>query len=298
MTASAALAQDIEGHLVVTEPGVYAMTDEEYHADPVRGGSLSASGAKLLLPPSTPAHFKYWRDHRDEQKPKAHFEFGKAAHRMVLGAGPELVGIDFKDWRTKVAQQAVEEVRERGAVPLKRDDFDKVHAMAAALRQHPTAASLFAPESGLAEQSLFWRDRDTGVMCRVRPDWLPYPIDGRMLLADYKTITSADDDSIDKAIGAFGYFIQAPHYVDGAYALGLAEQIDFVFVFQEKEPPFLVRVIQLTASTMAWGDRENTTARRLFAECTRTGRWPGYADEVRLAALPHWQETQLERRYS
>lgn len=287
-----------EDTLVITEPGVYAMTDEQYHGDPVPGGSLSASGAKLLLPPSTPAHFKYWHDHRDEDKPKTHFEFGKAAHRMVLGAGPELVGLDYDDWRTKAARQAADEARDRGAVPLKRAEYDKVHAMAAALREHETAAALFHPLGGLAEQSLFWRDPESGVMCRARPDWLPFHQSGRMVLPDYKTIASADDESIDKAIGNFGYFIQAPHYTDGVHALGLASDVTFVFVFQEKEPPFLVRVIQLTASTMAWGDRENATARRIFAQCTETGVWPGYADEVRLAALPHWQETQLERRYS
>ena len=288
----------VEEKVVVTEPGVYAMTDEEYHADPVPGGSLSASGAKMLLPPSTPAHFKWWRDHRDEEKPKDHFDFGKAAHRMVLGSGPEIVGLDVSDWRTKAARSAKDEAHERGAVPLKQADYEKVVAMADALRQHETAAALFHPLGGLAEQSLFWRDRDTGVMCRARPDWLPFHDAGRMILPDYKTIVSADDESIDKAIGNFGYFIQAPHYLDGVYALGLAKHADFVFVFQEKAPPFLVRVVQCTGSTMVWGDRENATARKIFAECTANNHWPGYADEVKLAAIPHWQEVQLERRYS
>ena len=45
-----------EAEVVVDEPGVYDGLDEAaYHADPVPGGSLSASGAKLLLPPSCPA---------------------------------------------------------------------------------------------------------------------------------------------------------------------------------------------------------------------------------------------------
>ena len=44
--------------------GVYDGMDEDaYHADPVPGGSLSASGAKLLLPPSCPALYHYRRDH-------------------------------------------------------------------------------------------------------------------------------------------------------------------------------------------------------------------------------------------
>ena len=39
----------------VTEPGLYAMSDEAYFADPVPGGSLSQSRAKILLQEGGPA---------------------------------------------------------------------------------------------------------------------------------------------------------------------------------------------------------------------------------------------------
>jgi len=35
--------------VLITEPGVYALPADVYHADPVAGGSLSSSGAKKLL---------------------------------------------------------------------------------------------------------------------------------------------------------------------------------------------------------------------------------------------------------
>lgn len=38
----------------ITEPGVYDLPAEVYHADPVEGGSLSSTGARKLLPPSCP----------------------------------------------------------------------------------------------------------------------------------------------------------------------------------------------------------------------------------------------------
>ena len=55
------------------QPGVYEMDEATYHQDPVPGGSLSASGAKLLLPPSCPALYAWRRDH---PKVSAEFDFG------------------------------------------------------------------------------------------------------------------------------------------------------------------------------------------------------------------------------
>jgi hypothetical protein len=56
----------------ITEPGIYQMTNEEYHAD---RGSLSSSGARKLLPPSCPALFRHAQD--TPQEPKKTFELGR-----------------------------------------------------------------------------------------------------------------------------------------------------------------------------------------------------------------------------
>ncbi len=34
----------------ITAPGVYVIPADDYHADPVPGGSISASGARRILP--------------------------------------------------------------------------------------------------------------------------------------------------------------------------------------------------------------------------------------------------------
>ena len=67
-------------------PGIYPDMDEaEYHADPVSGWSLSASGAALLLDPSCPALYLH---SRENPKPRTKaLDMGVLAHRVVLGAG-------------------------------------------------------------------------------------------------------------------------------------------------------------------------------------------------------------------
>ncbi|WP_416906210.1 PD-(D/E)XK nuclease-like domain-containing protein [Micromonospora echinospora] len=221
----------------ITEPGVYAgITDTAYHLDPVPGGSLSSSGARRLLPPSCPALFRHWRD--NPQPPKREFDLGHAAHTLVLGAGPQIVEIEHDSWRTNAAKDAAAEARDAGKVPLLTKDFEVVQAMAAALRDHPTAAALLRPEGGRPELSAFWIDPETRIWCRLRTDWLDVSRPGRLIVPDYKTCASAAPDDLQRAIWDHGYHQQADWYLGGLRALGLAaEDSQFVFIFQEKRPP-------------------------------------------------------------
>nr|BFD90677.1 hypothetical protein KitaXyl93_20370 [Kitasatospora sp. Xyl93] len=271
---------------IITEPGVYEMTNEQYHADPVPGGSLSSTGARRLL--ECPAKFRWEQDHR--QAPKAEFDFGTAAHQEVLGRGDGIVVVDADSWRTNAAKAAADEARARGMVPLLPRDYAVVQAMADAIRRHPIAGPLFSG-AGVAEESLFWRDEATGVWRRARPDWRV----GR-ILADYKTTTDASDEAISKTILNYGYHLQGDWYRAGARALGLIEEPAFLLVFQEKAAPYLVHVVEMTAVTLRIGHHRNRQALALYRECVESGYWPGYGEtQPGLVSLPPWAEkSELE----
>lgn len=274
---------------IVTEPGVHDMSNEDYHADPVPGGSLSNSGAKLLLPPSCPAKYRYQRDH--PPKPKREFEIGHAAHKLVLGVGAELVLVDRDRWDTNAVKAEIEEIRDRAAIPLKRAEYEMVQGMAAALRRHPVAAALFNPDHGEPEQSLFWVDPATAVWCRARLDWLPRPHAGRMVVADYKTCDDAGLESVARDVYRYGYYRQGPWYLDGVQALGLAdEDAACVFVCQEKDPPYLVNIVESDALAVRAGHARNRQARELYRECAANDVWPGYSDDIEPVSLPGWAE--------
>lgn len=277
--------------VAISEPGVYDDLDElAYHADPVPDGSLSRSGARKLLPPNTPAQFKY--ELENTPPTRAVFEEGKAAHRLVLGVGAELVKLPYDSMRTNAAKAFHEEATARGAICLKEASWEMVHAMAKALREHPIAAALLDPERGRPEQSLFWRDEPTGVTLRARLDWLPVPApSGRLIIPDYKTAASASPDEFARKAPDFGYDMQDPWYSDGVRALGLAEDIAFVFIVQSKTPPYPVSVIQLSDGDRAIGRGRNRRAIDLYAECKSTGHWPGY-DDVTVVDLPAWYRIQ------
>lgn len=278
----------------ITEPGIYDIPEADYHADPVEGGSLSPSSAKLLVPGEPyfgcPARFDYARKHPPE--PKKQFDFGHAAHKMVLGRGQGIEIIAAKNWQTKAAREARDAAHEAGRVPALKDDFDKAQAMADAVFKHPFAGKLF--ENGVPERTLIWRDAETGVMCRTRPDFMPQ---ASIIYADYKTISTADPDRCRRNCFEYGYPVQAAMRIEALKALKICEQPSYVFVFQEKDPPYLITVMQPDADDLAWGHMMARKAIHEYYRCTRSGDWSeGYADDVVHGALPGWAHGRFERQ--
>ncbi|AGL19527.1 PD-(D/E)XK nuclease-like domain-containing protein [Actinoplanes sp. N902-109] len=291
----------------VTRPGIYRMSAEQYHADPVPGGSLSSSGARKLLPPSCPAHFQHEREHG--QPTRKTFDLGTAAHKEVLGTGPELVLVDRPRWDTNEVKAQLTEIRQRGAIPLKRPEYEQVKEMAEALRQHPEASKLFEPGTGEPEVALFWEeaaqwaDGPDGdpvvhiekVRCRALVDWLRYPVAGRYELPDYKTCVSAAPDKVGRVIDEHGYHIQGAWYRRAVRQLGLAgDDCRFLLVMQEKTRPYLVTVVEPDRDAMRLGEMRMREALDIYAECTATGRWPGYSDGIVLGELPPWALRELD----
>lgn len=278
----------------ITDPGVYDLDHADYNRDPVVGGSLSSTGARKLLPPSCPALYRHWVDNPPAAKEE--FEHGTAAHKLVLGVGPKLVVPDDNNgrWDTNEIKAQVAEIRAAGNIPLKRADYDRVHAMADALRAHPWASRLFAAGTGQPERTIVWRDQETGVMCRALLDWLPTQVPGtRLVFRDYKTSKTAAPDRFDRNIADYGYHVQAVFHLAGLRALDLAgDDAQALLAVQEKESPYLVTVFQLDRAAMLIGQRLMREALLTYAECVQSGRWPGYSDEVVLIGLPPWVENQ------
>lgn len=284
--------------LVTTEvaaPGIYAnIPEDQYHADPVRGGSFSCSGAKKLL--DCPAKFDYIRRTGPEQKKE--FDFGHAVHTHLLGTGAPVDVHDFDDWKTKAAREAKGDSYEMGHTPVLRKQWVVVEAMVAEVRRHPIASRLLNPDHGKPEQSLFWRDPLTGVMLRMRADFLPDYIEGRPYVAsDYKTCASAEPRAFARAVINFSYHQQDPWYLDGIRAVLGVPDPKFVFIAQEKTAPYLVQVFQLDETLRAMGAERNRRAIDLFIQYSAAGVWPGYSDKIELITPPKWSVYQHDEDY-
>ncbi|OHT52597.1 PD-(D/E)XK nuclease-like domain-containing protein [Mycobacteroides chelonae] len=286
---------------IPAEDGMYSgIPDEVYHAD---RGSLSSSGARALLAPSCPEIFRHQQ--LEPPAPKPQYDFGHVAHKFVLGEGSEIAELDpaihglNKDGSpskaptsTAMWQEAAEAARYRGQIPMHIAEVAKAKAMAAKVRQHPLAAALLA--DGTPELSGYWHDPETGVRLRFRPDWLPNPGRGRLIVVDYKTATSAHPGHFARAAADYGYHQQVPWYLDGLAACDIADDAAFVFIVQSKTPPFPVSVIELKPDDIELGRRRNRKAIDLYAACAAHDHWPDYGQGVHSVSLPSYAVYQQE----
>lgn len=276
----------------LTVHGIYDGLDEEiYHGEPFVGGSLSSSEARRIL--EAPARYRWIKDHGEPQKQV--WDFGRAAHAEVLGIGGGVEVRDFPDFKTAKAREWRDDVYAAGGTPMLAKDWETVLDMATALRCHPIAGPLLEPGTGAAEQSLFWQDMATGITRRARIDWLLTRRGRRTLIVDYKTARSAEPRAFARAAAEHGYHCQAPWYIDAVNAL-VADAADpaFLFVVQEKDPPYLVSVIELDEEALGIGDADNRRAINTYVECVRTGVWPAYTSQIELVALPRWVAFQAQ----
>lgn len=262
-------------------PGIYDIPAAEYHQSP----GLSKGGIDRLL--SSPLHYydHFLAPDREPSTPTDAMIIGSAVHTATLEPdlfGPQYccapTGIDkrTKDgkaaWGAFVAENA-------GKVVLSADDFERVQKIAAAVRAHPTVQKILA--DGRAEQSVYWTDTDTGVLCRSRPDWMRPG-----MLADLKTCMDASQE-FQRSIFNMGYHRQAAHYLDAVRAHG-DDHSNFVFIAVEKSRPFAVACYVLDDAAIALGREENRRAREIYARCMETGVWPGYPAQIQTISLPNY----------
>lgn len=275
--------------MIITKPCIVGpgdMPEDNYHRDPVQGGSLSSSGAKLLLPPNCPAIFEWQRRHG--KRPSRAMELGTVVHGMVLGTGQPVDVHEFKDWTTNKAKEAKAASIAAGHVPMLTDKHAEAVAIAEAVLKHPTAGPLLA--EGDSELSGFWFDEEFGVWRRCRWDHLtPY---GE--IADLKTCASAAPADIAKSLFNFGYYQQAAWYADGYTALLGKEPRDFLFVFVQAEPPYLVTIARLPDEHVELGRKRNREALERYADCTAAGVWPAWSEDIIDIPLPYWAAKSIE----
>lgn len=279
----------------ITQAGIYQLSNDDYHGDCCDGPSLSSSKARLLME-TCPA--KVYANIRTESKS---FDIGSAAHLIYLEPSDfaERTSIvQANDWRTKAAQEARDFAYQQNKIPLLPKNVEELEHMRNALFSYPLAAQAFS--GGKAEQSLFYKDEQTGVWIKARPDYLP---DHYEWVVDYKTAASANPREFARSVYQNGYYQQAAWYIDSIEAVTGKKPKDFWFVVQEKEAPYLVSVIKLDDGAIDWGRMINRRAIDLFAQCCESQNWHGYRDpqcptkdKAFVIGLPDFAKFQLEER--
>lgn len=205
---------------------------------------------------------------------------GRAAHALIL-EGDEAFDKEFTvaptcDRRTKAGKEiwANHIADNLGKTVINEEDYVKIMGMNMAVRSHPAAAELL--ENGISEQTVIWKDEETGIMCRCRPDRVP--AGGYPLQVDLKGTKDATEYGFDKAIATYRYFRQASFYSEGMSIVTGEKYEAFALIACEWEFPHLTDVVIIDPDYIAEGRRQFHELLRLEKQCRENDHWPHYVN--------------------
>lgn len=273
--------------------GVYDIPMEDYHGDCCEGPSVSGSGLVKIeqLSPLHYWHSSYHNPKREEIDTTA-LSFGRAAHAWVLGE-PEwnkyFILSPYADFRTKEARTWREQ---QTRTVVRQEQLDAVKAMADTILKTPLIQNAF--QDGKAEQSLIWKDAETGLWCKSRPDWLPNAL---QYVPNYKTARSSRPADFARQAFSLGYHQGAALCIEGLRQVLGWKSPSYYFVAQEKAAPYVATLLVMREPDVEWGQLQNRRALRTLARCIDAGEWPGYATGAVEIEMPAWGEKQLLDRH-
>ena len=246
------------------------MTNKEYREHP------GLSRSELFILNKTPLHFKYAQEHPQEETDA--LRFGTAVHTRVLEPAEfenryaiyPKIDRRTKEGREQYSKWAYDAMK-FGKRMLTEEESRQIDEMAAMIETDPVARELLEGEH---EQSFFWSDPDTGILCKCRPDCIT-EYNGIKYIVDYKTTDSCEPGHFERSCRKYGYRLQAGMYCEGLLQCRLQEY-QFAFVAQEKKAPYAVRVYFCTPEFIAQGYDEFRTLLGLYNWCCVNNSWPGY----------------------
>ena len=275
------------------EPGIYfGLQNEAYHAD----GALSNSGAKMLL--------------RDG--PLAYWYASKAFNKNAINRQTKAMAASDRFHMLLLEPERFDRLYavQPGGGPLdnrsvvSRIEYDEMQQAIRLINGMPKVSQLF--KGGASEVSIFWPCPRTGLMLRCRPDYLKPTI-----CNDYKAHAEVNNKSVRFDIVKYGYDVQAAMYVDGITAIKrllrngeatvygdhdeawldqflATDDMRFVFTFQRKEPPYIIKTLEVADDIIEIGRQKMESAIDTYSECLRnygTEPWPPGKDEIDLITL-------------
>lgn len=257
---------------------------EEYHADLTAIGS---SRLRRIL--KSAASFK--ASFEEVEKPENDiFRFGRAVHMAIFEPNAfkkaYVVAPDFgpmQSSKNREAKAAWMSDLPPQTLVVKQDELTHLSGMMNALIQHKEAYSLL--KNGKPEISGYYRHPETGIKCRIRPDFLQFNV---MALVDLKTTRDCSMEKFSRSCWDYRYDFQLAMYCDGIKQI-TGQTVHYpTLIAIEKEPPYEIAVYIADEAMMDRGERDYHRALRKLRECIDKNEWPGYQAGLQNITLPPW----------
>ena len=291
------------------------MSDREYHSNPLPYPALTQSINKVLVSEDqTPAHAKHKMD-GGWSEPTPQMEEGTVWHAIVQGRGHELDVIESGevtnkngdpvcDFKSDAAKERQQQARAQGKVAVFREKYDRIAEAARSVR-HAIEAQyrLSFSEDCLFEKAFAWREEAANgviVGCRCKTDIIVDPVDewGLLRIIDLKFVECASPRVVANAIASFCYEGQGYSY---SRAVSICADLNYTPQYTlacvEREDPHLVSFHELTPELYEDGAVQWHVGVNRFAQCLKSGRWPGYQEEGHFhqPQQPAWKRRWIEK---
>lgn len=244
-----------------------------------RNSAVSRSFLVDML--KSPAHAKW--NSENKEAPTLAMLIGSATHTMLLE--PELFDGEYLvadiDRRTTVGKELDAKAKLDNLTVLKTEQKQIIDDMIASIKANKSATKML--KNGQAEMSIFWQDKETGINCKARMDY----VRSEGIIIDLKTCLDASPAAFEKTILANNYHVQAAMYLDGLFEVGHTS-VAFCFIAVEKEAPYGVGVYTITDDYIEIGRKIYKAGLVKLKECLDLDFWPMYPDEIIELAPPAW----------
>jgi exodeoxyribonuclease VIII len=263
------------------EPGVYDIKSEEYHA------SNGISRSMLTEFNKTPYHF--YKKFIDQVQPqnnkdsKAIF-LGSALHTLILepeNFNNEYQIIDKIDRRTKEGKKYFEliELNLGNKKIITQDEFKIISDMNMSLKLNNKIIQLIS--GGMYERSLYWKDPETEILCKCRPDvWQ------NEFIVDLKTTSCADYREFQRSLYNYGYHIQCAMIHEAFKHLFNIDMRNFIFVVVENTEPYATAIYQLDEAALDQSVEIFKNKLMELKQCYDKNEWPSYPTQI--LTLPNY----------
>jgi len=269
------------------EPGIYKdLSSDEYHGD-----TNSISRSALMTYAKSPFH--YWAEYINPERPpkltKKSWTLGSAFHTMILEPNkfdleyapkpPRVLLKDVGRVAYEKYKKAVEEIESSNRHILSDEEYLTLLGMKKSLYAHRKAHDLIL--AGVYESSYFWRDDDSGMMIKSRPDILQDDI-----YIDLKTMSDVSPEHYTREMIKFGYHTQAAMVRDALRNLENKELRYAINIGIETSYPYKVNIFIIDEAAI---DNAEEKYKSLLVDLSSdivNNTW--HNEEAQLIGLPKW----------
>lgn len=259
----------------------YNMSNSDYHK------SEGVSKSQLDYIAECPALYQWYKKSPVDEEKIKHLDIGTAFHCLLLEPDEfdkRFVISPSFNRRTnegKAAEAAfLKSVEQENIIVISEDDKRKLLLMRDSALAHPLAKWLIETD-GVAESSIFWTDKETGLECRARPDKI---IKEFRWTVDVKT--TADINKFKHSFYDYRYHVQDSFYSDG-YEACFGEQPTFVFLVVSTSVScgrYPVKVFILDDQAKEAGRETYKANLQTLAGCLEEDEFPS----IQTLSLPRW----------